>query len=590
MFRIIIITFIYCLHFTLLSQNDNGKTVLIYSKDPGFLNLYIESKLRELPNIKTNELYFNEVSSFNTIVDDNKLQSELSKMVWKQFRAKDYVLPIPGEKNINLDKKIIDILTNYDYLLAVKTNTLGELIEFQFQLFETLPSDFHNSIKRELPRNLVDNVISTENFFINPKENGYLEQINNALKRLFVGSNLKPIVDLRIFGDPISSYETVHVPMNSEFILDGGNSGDTDTNDILYIWRNIPNEGEQYQTTNKISFDKNLPKQKINLKSAGDYRIGFRVYDGVEYSEEIQVQLRTFVKPTFYVDKQLVYSINYQSLFGRNQGPTFESQKITHYHTYHYDTQESTILITKDPLRNKYIEDNDKSKIDTLSTQTSHKNKDGHNYTEITLKSKFLWNSDGEEYFLYTLLQPSNYLSDGLKIRHKLKKRRVVNIYTEFGFSGFLPQFEGDNNKFKWYPSIAIGAFLTKNIEIEIGTPLFESKLINHEGVELFYPASLSSNLKYHIYKNKKFPEDLTNATVGIVHNAYKIPRNGNQPIGYSSLGLSVGIQATLISNPDGHGFQMDGYYSLDVSHFINNNNLSNAVDLGYKAGVAISF
>ncbi len=122
------------------SQSDKNteKSILIYTEGQGYLQSYIETSIKNLVNVETEKPYFSSVNSFNRFVSDNKYKAQLSDLIrtQKDFNESSSLYYSNDEKIIR--KRIFDILNNYKYFLTVNTNTLGELIEFQFQLFQTI--------------------------------------------------------------------------------------------------------------------------------------------------------------------------------------------------------------------------------------------------------------------------------------------------------------------------------------------------------------------------------------------------------------------------------------------------------------------
>lgn len=147
-------------------------SILIYSEGQGFLQPFIESTIKNLVNTSSKKPYFFKVNSFNRFISDNKYQAELSDLIGTQKPENVQLNIYYSDEEKAVRKRIFDILTDYQYFLTVSTNTLGELIEFQFQLFETVTSDKKDDL-RNIPYNISDKVIGVENFFINPKEANY---------------------------------------------------------------------------------------------------------------------------------------------------------------------------------------------------------------------------------------------------------------------------------------------------------------------------------------------------------------------------------------------------------------------------------
>jgi hypothetical protein len=219
------------------TKSQTEKTILIYSEDKGYMQPFIENTIKNLIDTDTENLYFSSVNSFNRFITDNKYQAELNDLILTQKPSNIKLNSYYTESEKQIKQRIFNILKNYNYFLTIKTNTLGELIEFQFQLFETVSTE--NSTY-----NISDKVLSVENFFINPKEKDYTLQITNAIQRLFKKSNKIPDVELKIYNNlyKTDGSKTKLYTHDNKIILDGTSSGETKIVKILHIYGEIPKQ------------------------------------------------------------------------------------------------------------------------------------------------------------------------------------------------------------------------------------------------------------------------------------------------------------------------------------------------------------
>jgi len=490
------------------SQSDKNteKSILIYTEGQGYLQSYIETSIKNLVNVETEKPYFSSVNSFNRFVSDNKYKAQLSDLIrtQKDINESSSLYYSNDEKIIR--KRIFDILSNYKYFLIVNTNTLGELIEFQFQLFQAIPS------LGSTPYNISDNVIGNENFFINPKDDKCYSIIEQSLQRLFKQSNRIPEAELNIFGKVFkadkSDYE-INLPLNTPIIFDGSNSGDFDNDNISYIWRNITQKDEKYQTSKKILFKQDIAKQEIIINDSGKYKIGFKVYDGVNYSNEIilNINSKEKLKKTILLDS-IKYSVNYATMLSRKH-------KNTHTETYicekliDNDSLNKKIILTKTPISERYIDYIDESII-YKSYKFGYHFIPNLNYyfSEIEIESTLDNPKKKYNEFIYYLHDIDN---EGLvynerKIKHKLINRDLFSIGLRYEYI----TIENKEEKFKIdSPSFLINILLTNKIEMEWSIPYPNSETLPIENSNLKYPSFFNLSLRYFIIDiNKNYVLD----------------------------------------------------------------------------------
>ncbi len=478
--------------------NDTEKSILIYTEGQGYLQSYIETAIKKLVNVETEKPYFSSVNSFNRFVSDNKYKAQLSDLIRTQKDINGSINMYYSNDEKIIRKRIFDILSNYKYFLTVNTNTLGELIEFQFQLFQTIHS-FGSS-----PYNISDNVIGNENFFINPKDEKCYSIIEQSLQRLFKQSNRQPEAELNIFGKVFKANQSDHeinLPLNTPIIFDGSNSGDFDNDNISYLWRNITQKDEKYQTSKKIAFAQNIAKQEIEISESGKYKIGFKVYDGINYSNEIILNINTIekLKKTILIDS-IKYSVNYSSLMFLNF-KNIHTEKYIYEKLKYDDSIRKKIIITKTPIKNMYIDYIDKSNIYLQYKIIYYKIPNNYyNYSIIELESTFDTSrkKDVENVYYIHDINDEGLVYNERKIIHKLINR---NLRLNFGLR--YENFSIHKNEEKYNlntPSVILNLPLTKKIEVEWSFPYQNSKIvIPLESSDLKYPSIFNFNLRYFI-------------------------------------------------------------------------------------------
>ncbi len=432
MYKLIFFIFFFTVtQWNVFCQNpQNTKSILVFSSEPGFLRPYIETTIKELKDTNLDKLFFDEVYSLNNLDEDIEIRSTISKILWSQENATSLVSSKPlEEQDIEFQDQVIKKLTSYDYFLAIKTNTLGELIEFQFQLFDTVEIEMEYGKKTYLKRVLVDNVVAVENFFINPKDSKYLTIVKNAIFRLFKGSNKMPIARLKIYGQNIKNNDTVLVPIDTPIQIDGSLSFDIDTEEISYHWKNIPKPNENFQTFDKLELIFGEPKQNLIVKKDGVYLIRFKVNDGILDSKEINVYLKST---------------------HRQEPPAFLSNEITHYSyaslkhpnpivngtvSYELKAQENKnikMLIMDKEIGEKYVEaihENNKIDYKYIDSYVDERKL----VQKVSVESNFKnFPSDSINYFYAYSMDKDSILSEYKLLKHNYIHRKLGTFSTIF--------------------------------------------------------------------------------------------------------------------------------------------------------------
>lgn len=487
-----------------LSQTEKNpeKSILIYNEGQAYLQSFIEKSITNLINVDSESPYFSSVNSFNRIYSSNKYKAQLNDLIRTQKdNSESSDLYYSKEEKIQR-KEIFNILNNYDYFLTINTNTLGELIEFQFQLFETIPP-------KENTGSTLNKVISTENFFINPKDEKCYSVIEQSLQRLFTKSNRLPEAELNIYGKLFKEGTTnnnINLPINSTVIFDGSNSGDFDNENISYIWRNITHKNEKYQTSKKILFKQDLAKQAIVIGDSGKYRIGFKVYDGVNYSNEIvlNINAQEELQKTLMLDS-IKYSVNYSGLF------TKSNFKRTHQQTFfcekliENDSLRNNVIITTTPIQNKYAKYIDKSIIYNSYRFDKYLKLDYKNYfSKIEIESTFdnFKNPQDEKiYYVYDLNNEGLAYNQRI-IKHKLRNREIFNCGLRYEYALILDKDRDQNQKKEFDVisfSLLLNFLLTSKLELEISIPYPSKNNLGLENTNIQYPGLYNIGLRYFI-------------------------------------------------------------------------------------------
>jgi hypothetical protein len=502
---LLIFLFLISLVHSQIKQNKS-LSILIYSEGEGFLQPYIETTLKSLINTDSNKMYFRSVNSFNRFISDNKYQADLSDLIGTQRPENEKLSLYYSKSEKEIRKRIFNILKDYNYFLTVNTNTLGELIEFQFQLYETVNTG------NNIPYNISDKVINVQNFFINPKEPSYKIEIKNAIQRLFKKSNKPPLPSISIFNNKIKNNDTIIVSKNTKIQIDASDSGDYDSEKIIYKWRNIPNSNEKYQTFNKLKFKDSLPFLNLNINKEGPFNIGFKVNDGINESKEITFTIITKKKP-------LKINIQDTYFFDIIRKPKWnEKSKSDFLHEVYIQDNDSAslfrgnIIYSNKLLGSKLLIEDINYVIDTLKLKfPKDNNQEKENKTIFKSRLSFSNYKKNKPLYIYNISSDS-LLSIPTVIRHKVYDRDGFTFRFSQNISSLihedLQSIESANDTIKRGIAnhiIKLGYFINHNIEIGIGFPLKRDNLIFNANEFLFPEAPVSIFSYYHLDLSIKF-------------------------------------------------------------------------------------
>lgn len=496
MYKTLIIFFLFFSNLGYSQLRDTTSlSILIYHEGQGFLQPLIETTIKKLNNISSNEPYFKSVNSFNRFVRDNKYHAELSNLINAKKSENDHLRIYYNDSEIKIRNDIFKILSEYDLFLSVRTNVLGELVEFQFQLFNTANSS-----------NMSDELIGVENFFINPKDSEYLNQIENGVKRLFKESNNSPIARLKIFGKNVVNNDTILVPISTSIFLDGSSSFDIDSEKIFYTWRNLPKIGENFHTIYKINFLEGSPIQNIILKDEGIYLFQLFVNDGVSDSETIKIFLKTCdqTRPLNFINTDFI-SYSYRTL----RFPIPIRNNKASYLIRAKKSDSIRVLIADRDLGSKFVESLHKKNLFKYNLRNSRFNEPNAIIKEIEVyndANNFL--SDSINYFFAYNMSNDSILSDYQLIRHKHYIRSAFTISLNptltfiLGYDFNETNSEGDiifKNNYAWALNLEGSVFITPKLEMGALIPVYSEGRVSIGNYSLKPNSSLSVFSNYYI-------------------------------------------------------------------------------------------
>lgn len=500
------------------------KEIAVYYEGEGYLQPFITSTIDSLKSNQTNDYKFTTIS-LNQLKLQNKIESEKGKLLQIYFSPKNNNFNLTDSEKEAM-KEINSQINDSDYLLVVKTITLVELIEFQFQLF--VPKDKKNS---NINITNID-LESTEDLFINPKEQSYKKNLTDAIQRLFKDTNFAPLVELSYLEKRVKSNDTICIPLNTPIELDGSNSGDFESEEIKYIWRNIIPKNKKIQTTNKISFEQNQDTQTIVLSKNGKYKIGFSTYDNINYSREIIVNIKTIPKlDVIKVEDSLIITNYHKTLFKKD--------------IYRFSEWNEIRILNDSIINNKIVVS--KKPFTTNNTLRKKIKEVAVNNEKINLLSDFT-ESNITEFYLYQK-DSLNFLSEPKKITNIAKGFSILSISARASVNLIYTDEQNDSLAFNnsvFTQNININLALFEKINLSASIPI-STKKINVLGRNLNFPADLSLTGKYtrsgHYFSNR-----LSNIYFGTRVGFYSTNNLGNDNsldknyFQHTSVGLVAGM------------------------------------------------
>lgn len=582
--KIVTILFIFFQSLTFYGQEITKKSINIYFEGNGYLQLFIESTLNSLID-NNDEPLFDNVIVLNRFIDENEFQAKSQQLINTYLTTQDKSKSTYSNKEIKIRKKSKGNLTKYDYYLKVKTITLVELVEFQFQLFETIKNaDDDDDIG--IPFNNINKLLGSEDLFINPKEKNYKDDIGKAIQRLFKKSNNAPIAELKFLDKSLKSGDTIYIPVNTNIVFDGSQSGDYENEAITYNWRNIVPKKSKVQTANKIELLDNVSIQNFNIKKTGYYNIGFSVYDGIESSSEINIHIKTIKKPIKIelLDSVIVFRQNYGILFNKK----------------YFEEKSSLIKILNDSLDYNKIVVSSKDlgiRIEEKDNEVINTNIDSTN--TFVIKDNFK-NSTNIKYYLYSK-DSYGLLSNPTTLYHQSEFLTMISLGAKGSYHSLNYNFRNgdtlnllEEEEEEWYSNS--GSYKTKSINQVFTTHIFINISLSNrlsfelgfntnfntlifDNYSLMFPAISNFNLEYSffkssIYKKKKpalakllliYSSYSGADKINLVGEEYTSPTYGT--IYTTSLGYGLEVEMEVINQ---NWFKSNISLIISNSHFLN--------------------
>ncbi len=544
---------IFFISLNICTTFSQEKKIAIYYEGEGYLQPFIETTIDSLKDKVTNRCLF-KTNSLNRLILQNQVEAERKKLLQIYVNSEKTNNYLTESEKITI-KEINQQIIKNDYLLTVKTNTLVELIEFQFQIF--IPQA---SIEDDLNPSYVK-LISSENLFINPKDGNYKVELKNAIQKLFKSSNNRPKAVLKYLEEIVNSGDTILIPLKTTIKLDGQQSGDIDTEKLYYNWKNVYPKKEDIQTSKKIDLKQNEKNQEIKINEHGHYKISFNVNDGIENSKDIIINIHTFDRPKkINVYDSVVFS-EYNRSWGKMSHGSLE--KEGRYYLLGDSVNTKKIFLTTNKINLIFSEKNINDVFNEYELKTLEgPNKDS--LTFIVIKSKFNISEKRKNYYLYNKNE-NNFLSEPLVLTHNMDRFFVMgfSVHNSFNLIKKYRRFEenqdpetngGEIDSTSISESvlsnkISLDFHLTKNFQVSFVAPL-KTQTIYYKNYTFESPAQMTVLARYN-YFPKSFSKKsfLNSGSLKFVYNNYGTklnPNNSDFGSGYHALDSSLGIGGGL--------------------------------------------
>jgi len=298
--RVVLILSINLFITQLSYSQHNDKILLVVFEGEELLSPLILNYLSEMKYIEDDSSY----NAFNYIINSNRLEEHIKE----QLENRELILILEKlansrntKKNISAeDKKIYENLikrfNTIGSILYVRTNLIGNIIEFQFELYSDIKVTGSSVVNFDPLKPEISHSI-----LLNPNKINYDTELIAALIQVFPKSNLQPVSVIKINGNSYNSGDVLYFTTQDTITIDATESYDRDESKTLkYFWRDISKFGDYLKY--------NSPIQKLSLTSTGNYKIGFIVNDGINSSFEDTINIRVVGKPKIYVRNPIVYN------------------------------------------------------------------------------------------------------------------------------------------------------------------------------------------------------------------------------------------------------------------------------------------
>lgn len=295
------------------STGRGNQELLFYMENEEYLLPFIEQTLTGLTFAGSADSLFREVLNLNAYEDNIRYQ-RTTRTIISTYGIKDTVRTHSREAMEAYDD-IAQGFLKYDLFLKVKVHALNELLEFQFILYEMIPTEYPAS---QVPVPDVQRSVRARSVFVDPRQPDYLSDLENTIKQIFPSSNQPPIPVVKVNGKT-NEGSTVHrFAVGDSIVLDASESVDRDSprSSFIYEWRQIDPQGDVNVPIDElISLDQHTIVQTLKFDTVGYYKFGVRVSDGISVSHEDTIDVVIVERPRLRLHRQELFHLSQPSFF-----------------------------------------------------------------------------------------------------------------------------------------------------------------------------------------------------------------------------------------------------------------------------------
>jgi hypothetical protein len=266
-----------------MGHPDTTKPKLLYvtlDKSETYLIPYIERKLKNLRKPNSNIVLYDSVVSLNVLVGYRGVQATMMDDLNDVYKGRTKATPqAPQKKDTPVDLK--KWLHGFQSLLAINVTTLGELVEYQFILYDIKPNGIEISYK------------NSSSIFIDPKAAHYQAELNRGLDQVFDSANRQPVVNLTSNKKPIDN--TFFITSDDTLLLQPIVDDESVEEDRIYFWTQDTAQHLPILPSKKDQWLRNL--------APGSYTLRFRVSNGINYSKTDSINLNVYTRPQLTVTR-----------------------------------------------------------------------------------------------------------------------------------------------------------------------------------------------------------------------------------------------------------------------------------------------
>lgn len=309
MYRLV---FLFLLALPAFLSGQNSNRLLIYADGYEYGLPYIEKTLTNLIDRRTSSEMFLNVSYLNRIARSIATENMLRETI-NYYTNKDFAL---DTRTKIIQQEIGKILTGYDLFLEIKILPLQSLLEYQFTLYQVV----NDSIKDGsiFPSNNTISPISSTSFFLDPGKQNFENNLEFAIKRLFSESNFKPVAKISYNNKIVTGALFFSVGDTIEFNGNFSIDKDSRSENLNFFWRQISfNEDTVIGDANRLAISNGSSKVFVLAIQEGTYKVGLRVSDNIEYSDEDTVIFSVVKRKKIWIPNKQIYLTRQVALFGR---------------------------------------------------------------------------------------------------------------------------------------------------------------------------------------------------------------------------------------------------------------------------------